>query len=92
MTPEELDAIEQRSNAATPGPWEYDDGGIDAVAGGSVAYVSEHKSHHTFAVTGEWHSSKDGLFIAAARTDVPALIAYIRELEQLLAAFREGRR
>lgn len=91
MTPEELSAIEQRANAATPGPWEFD-GDCTIDGGGAVCHMAEHKSHHTFARTGEWYSSADAAFIANARTDIPALIAYIRELEQLVAAFREGRR
>ena len=50
-----LDEIEARANAATPGPWRE---------GSSDLY-----------------SVRNAAFIAAARTDVPALIARVRELE-----------
>ena len=93
MTPEELSAIEQRAAAASAGPWGWDDDcTIEAAGGGAVCHVAEHKSHHTFARTGEWYSSADARFIAAARADIPNLLVYIRELEQLVAALREGRR
>jgi hypothetical protein len=51
----DLDAIEARANAATPGPWK--EGSNDV------------------------YSVRNAAFIAAARTDVPALIARVRELE-----------
>ncbi len=50
-----LDEIERRANAATPGPWKE---------GASDVYIV-----------------RNAAFIAAARTDVPALIARVRELE-----------
>jgi hypothetical protein len=63
-----LDEIEARANAATPGPWGYSD------FSGSI-----HSSVGTLIAQGAWPDS--GPFIACARTDVPALIARVRELE-----------
>ena len=71
--------IEQRANAATPGPWAiYRDEtwmvvSIDATNG---AVVAPEGDNLILSVT-------DAEFIAAARTDIPALIAEIRRLEQL---------
>jgi hypothetical protein len=62
-----LDEIEARANAATPGPWEH------KVCSGSIYGAG------TLIAQGAWPNS--GPFIAAARTDVPALIARVRELE-----------
>ena len=79
MKPEELTVIEQRANAATPGPWAiYRDEtwmvvSIDATNG---AVVAPEGDNLILSVT-------DAEFIAAARTDIPALIAEIRRLEQL---------
>ena len=62
-----LDAIEARADAATPGPWKYSAGS------GSI------NGTNMLIARGAWPNS--GPFIAAARTDVPALIARVRELE-----------
>lgn len=78
MKPEELAAIEQRASAATPGPWAtYRDETwmvvyIDANNGVVVAPEGDNLIL----------SVADAEFIAAARTDIPALISEIRRLEQ----------
>jgi hypothetical protein len=77
MTEDELQAIEARTNAATSQPWEacklseglgyvYSSGLGDVVAGSSSA---------AFLLD-------DAEFIAAARTDVPALVAEVRRLRR----------
>jgi hypothetical protein len=80
-----LDEIEARANAATPGPWGFSrdeeryllDETTDVV--GEVAPGSTGAAITVFAVaTG---ALEDADFIARARTDVPALIARVRELE-----------
>jgi hypothetical protein len=63
----DLDAIEARANAATPGPWKYC-ADSDAIKGTNALIVRGARSN-------------SGPFIAHARTDVPALIARVRELE-----------
>jgi hypothetical protein len=88
--PMNLDEIEARVNAATPGPWTYDEGcgyvevppcGVIEFKPGwerSVHFLARVHNDH---VEGEDGLGFDGAFIASARTDVPALIARVRELE-----------
>jgi hypothetical protein len=79
----ELDTIEARCNAATPGPW--------------MSYVEgrDHESGSDFIMTGEGGSRREDIeltgatradqdFIAAARQDVPRLVAEVRRLKRLL--------
>jgi hypothetical protein len=79
--PLDLDAIEARANAATPGPWvaqNYDDAELDG-NWPCVDRVGQPDSAKALAhiVLG----SDDAEFIARAREDVPALISRIRGLE-----------
>ena len=68
----DLDAIEARAHAATPGPWRPAGPDGDAVAQmGSARRI---------------RSLEDAAFIAAARTDVPALLAEVRRLRASLDA------
>ena len=78
-----LDEIEARANAATPGPWdvERETGLISTDDGCAVASIHPHGNVRTVIHTGERYSHSDAAFIAAARSDVPALIARVRELE-----------
>lgn len=110
MSEEELQAIEARAAAATPGPWRwayaYQVRGThwclenDASAANGCTI-----NHHlvTFG-TEEYEYNDDGdatrvdqtpdfAFIAAARTDIPALLAELRRLKEaqraLLAALND---
>jgi hypothetical protein len=85
-----LDEIERRANAATPGPWTYHDGCgyVEVPPCGAIEFKPgwERSVHflarvHNNHVEGEDGLGFDGAFIASARTDVPALIARVRELE-----------
>jgi hypothetical protein len=73
MTALNLDAIEARANAATKGPWDLHRKGI--LAGvtdpDGDGYIAEPPLRWT-----------DAEFIAAARQDVPALVAEVRRLSQ----------
>lgn len=78
----DLEAIELRVNAATQGPW------IGFLAQGS-AWVDENdydaqERGGGIAELSDTHLA-DAKFIAAARTDVPLLIAEIRRLRELIA-------
>ena len=93
----ELDEIEARANAATPGPWTYDEecGYVEVPPCGAIEFKPgwERSVHflarvHNNHVEGEDGLGFDGAFIAAARTDVPALIARVRELDAECAALR----
>jgi hypothetical protein len=80
-----LDEIEARANAATPGPWGFSryeqryllDETTDVV--GEVAPGETGAAITVFAVASG--ALEDAAFIAAARADVPALVARVRELE-----------
>lgn len=74
MTPAELKAIANRAEAATKGPWvckvPYADFPEDAVVVGPK-----------YGGMGEEMAWSDAEFIAHARTDVPKLLEYVRDLQ-----------
>jgi hypothetical protein len=74
MTEEDLTAIEKRANAATREPWSV---GGTYVPTASLSAVSVYGMGMEVA---ECQMDTDGAFIAAARVDVPALIAEVRRL------------
>jgi hypothetical protein len=80
-----LDRIERRANAATKGPWGFSYGDRRYIADPSTDIVGEVAPPYSgqtmcvFAVASA--NQGDSEFIASARTDVPALIARVRELE-----------
>lgn len=77
----DLDEIERRVNAATEGPWGSHEGCVHRLDGetfyGGKAICRTPGDDDYFGP----QDVRDGQFIAHARTDVPALIARIRELE-----------
>lgn len=95
----DLEAIEARANAATPGPW----GSGPLITGDKGDYVvwygrdAEGQRRYIGAAGGLWApvcppdaeivfqaEIANAAFIAAAREDVPALVAEVRRLRQLL--------
>jgi hypothetical protein len=89
----DIDAIEARANAATPGPWEvvrFDNHSCSAVygigqyAGGLAPPVvvswceGDNPQGHKAEYGGS--SDEDDAFISASRTDIPALCAEVRRL------------
>jgi hypothetical protein len=70
----DLDAIEARANAASPGPWTRTDS-YDPEINVDVCNAD-----------GNLVGPDDEEFIASARTDVPALVAEVRALRKLLGA------
>ena len=78
LTPDKLDAIAARADAATEGPWSASviDGTGDVYGpdGMGVAYDCE----------GGCASEEDAEFIAHARSDVPALVEEVRRLRAAL--------
>lgn len=81
----DLDGIEARANAATPGPWCTDSWeiyqGSEYEAG--AEWIGETCRGR---VEGLAQDRADAAFVAAARTDVPALLAEVRRLRAELAA------
>ena len=77
----DLDEIERRANAATPGrEWERR---IEESSCGECGEYSEYVQYFCAGPYCETEDAarKDAAFIAHARTDVPALVARVRELE-----------
>ena len=75
MNDEQLQAIKARANAATPGPWECHNDDFVVVLHDGV--------WHTISIP---DTSPNAAFIAAARADVPALVAEVERLRAELAA------
>lgn len=80
MTQKELEAIRERCERATPGPW-----------------YSIKKYFYTVFSTGKNGDKiilttltlEDTLFVTQARTDIPALLDYIKELEARISKKEE---
>ena len=96
LTDADLDAIEQRANAATKGPWENDGGGEigqhfslpepwATVVSTDVACMSYCYGGSAAGV----ERDEDAEFIAHARSDVPALVAEVRRLRAAVERVRE---
>jgi hypothetical protein len=93
MTEDELKAIETRANAATPGPWTT---GAGKVEGGQVRelVIAPNDDVIVAIAYGGFgnpvdRTGQDRTFIAAARTDVPALVKEVRRQATELRRLRE---
>lgn len=88
----DLDAIEKRANAASPGPWNF--ASYDHRECETLCVQFEDMDEPTPVLEGvdigdnELYANWD--FIAHARTDVPALIARVRELEEARCSFADA--
>jgi hypothetical protein len=93
MTPAELDAIEARAKAATPGPWENSKtgrvyrvdrplNGRDFYEDGDLQFLAQFTTPGKLPFDdGDFDDPLTADFIAHARDDVPALVAEVRALE-----------
>ncbi len=87
----ELSAIAARADAATPEPWRVATGFPTTVLS---QYLSDNEADGTVAYEsvaecptwGLSNSEADAAFIAAARSDVPALVAEVRRLRAAVEA------
>ena len=82
LTKEELDAIRGRCEKATPNPelTRYDHGG-----GRSFLQTGDWESLHgkrDRKLVADYYNEEDREFYHQARTDIPALLAHIEELEK----------
>lgn len=81
----DLDAIRERADAATEGPWRP---GTTGVRGGDHWFVAAHGEAiaHIASNDGcnEAQREPDATFICHARTDVPALLAEVQRLRDEL--------
>ena len=91
MTDEELDAIEARAMDATGGPWLPKYAKVFYPNGEAEHWVKSTADGLTVASLryrpqgreiGEDQSDLDALFIAHARTDIPALLAEVKRLRK----------
>ena len=95
ITDEELDAVEPRAHAATAGPWRSHVEGRDMDGGDSFIGTGDPDQSDLYIHYLEWpeehrnanekRRENDFDFIAAARQDVPRLVAEVRRLRKLLA-------
>lgn len=87
MKAEQLAEIEARANRATPGPWQR-----DGCNGGEfycvLAKNPGHLSDLLCTMRGRSSEVADSDFIAHARTDIPLLIAALRERESEIESLR----
>ncbi|MGN7387780.1 hypothetical protein [Sporosarcina sp. SAFN-015] len=72
LTTQDLEAIRKRAEAATVGPWKYND------QHGYLAPVTPQRE--ICAITNEITRYYDAEFIAHAREDIPALLAEVERL------------
>lgn len=90
----DLATIEARAAAATPGPWHVEPGSNFVYPPGTpeseqfFLLVDQYGDWLDF--DGYWRGRADVDFISAARTEVPALVAYARALEAEIARLRAG--
>lgn len=90
MTNEELQAIKARAEAATPGPWSKAWMWDYRVTGDGVFALGEGPT--TYGATlahAAPQAERDAAFIAAARADVPALVAEVERLRAIVDAAPE---
>ncbi len=89
MTPEELNEIKARCEAATSGPWEVIDAPIGMIGAMAIAWTGNAiYVGTTWKPGGGILSNAD--FIAHACTDIPALLAEVEQLTAENARLREA--
>jgi hypothetical protein len=84
VTEDELKAIEARAEAAWAGPWtiEYDRNDQANIYAGPDCWLA--LLPHQCVAPIEQEQKRNAAFVAAARTDVPALVAEVRRLRDAL--------
>jgi hypothetical protein len=92
LNAEELEAIRNRTEAATPGPWYAEDGTKHPLVTRPfmLIYPPDEEDADTGGwVFGEISGQSDAEFIAHARQDVPKLLAEIERLKNVLNYIHE---
>jgi len=88
LTDEDLLAMEQRLAATQPSPWTSHVEGRNHVSGSSFIQTGEGAARgDDIELNGATVADQD--FIAAARQDMPRLLAEVRALRKLLASSRQ---
>lgn len=93
LSDEELDEIEQRAKAATPGPWvpggTFGPGSDDVVAASFDGdWLGVLRCPNNQEGADAWRHNRP--FVAKARTDVPALVAEVRRLRHYVFGLRDA--
>lgn len=92
LSDRELQEIEERAAGATEGPWVADGGEIyGAHEGGREVWNRRVTEDGEFLWIGHTEVDADAEFIAAARTDVPRLVAVVRGQAEEIQRLRDGR-
>jgi hypothetical protein len=89
LSGEDLGGILARCEAATPGPWESFVEGRDHVAGDSFIRRGGMDDHVSDLYLSPW-KIEDQDFIAAARQDIPRLVAEVLRLRALVGRGRSS--
>ena len=97
MNEKELAEIEARAEAATPGPWEFDQKNIGYAHHrshyGLLTNASRDTKDYWLSINVDYGMEHNADFIAHARQDVPALVAEVRRMsgenERLLATIQD---
>lgn len=74
MTQDEIEQIQARCDAATPGPWKLGYNRTSVLAPNGY-FITEYD-------TADDGATEDAAFIAASREDIPKLLAALREAEE----------
>jgi len=81
LSKDQLEAIRARADAATPGPWSTRTNSLNGIEDEFLGLDIEGPPD---AVRGQFARRADAEFIAAARADIPALLAHIAALQDEL--------
>lgn len=83
MTPERLAEIKARAEAATPGPWHVN----GPYASMDTPTILDHNGGILGRTTHYAWMRENAAFMAAARSDVPELVAEVERLQSRIAVF-----
>jgi hypothetical protein len=89
LTEQELERIEKREKAASEGPWVcWGGGGYVSIGISEPCQIAEKKPGANYG-EGLNQAGRDYIFMAQARTDIPALLASHREQGALIKELAE---
>lgn len=75
-----IEDIEARASAATPGPWKYGEREGSIVAANDVPIIDAW-GQWAAGYGVDWEREEDRVFVRHAREDIDALVAYIKHIE-----------
>ncbi len=90
MTEDELKAIEERANAATPGSWKWQwrDGAAELKAPSGAIVLDDGSAQCEYGQIID-PSGFDAALVAHCREDIPALCAEVRRLWMVVEQYRD---